>query len=306
MPDPNDVIRNADGDTPDGQDELPPGDHPLEVAARRGFGPLSPKHEQSWHGNAAPCVSCGLLAERTQIECDYCGQDLSDEMLAKMSAHAGPWFVFEHVRPFPGVSLNRLIRQIRRGTLTETSIVRGPPTHFQWRFAVETPGLCQLFGRCWRCHADVTPSDGTCPACRATLAYDEPKATSSPSSAAPQELRDLTTAVHSSGDTAHDNIWDEPPRIGGFSATWVAVVLVVLVILALMWITQLRTATDATQANNSATSPALVCSQVSDGPAAMRDHGCGDDCGIVVRYTDRTVTHPGTRVASSSSPFGRS
>ena len=100
----------------------------LEIAARRGIGPLSPQGTQVWHGFAEPCVSCGQLVKRGASECDQCGQDLSPAMLEKMRIHAGPWYVLEHVRPFPGVSLERIIRQIRRGLITGTSIVRGPGT----------------------------------------------------------------------------------------------------------------------------------------------------------------------------------
>ena len=144
-------------------DDLPPGNHPLEVAARRGFGPLSNAVQDAWHGHAIPCVSCGQLAYREDNECEHCGQDLSEEMLEKMRAHAGPWYVLEHVRPFPGVSLERIVRQIKRGVLTETSIVRGPATQHQWRFAVETPGLCRYFGRCWHCHEEIAPEQHYCP-----------------------------------------------------------------------------------------------------------------------------------------------
>lgn len=152
-----------------GADALPPGDHPIEVAARSGFGPLSRLGRITWHGQARPCVSCGQLILREQQECDHCGQDLSEAMLQRMREHAGPWYVFEHVRPFPGVSLQRIIRQIRRGLITPTSIVRGPATDHQWRFAGETPGLCIYFGRCWKCHAEVTLRDTRCPSCDAGL-----------------------------------------------------------------------------------------------------------------------------------------
>ena len=151
--------------------ELPPGDHPLEVAGRRGIGPLSPRGRDVWHGGAVPCVSCGQLVLRDQAECDHCGQDLGREMIERMRAHAGPWYVLEHVRPFPGVSLERIIRQIRRGVLTDTSIVRGPDTEYQWRFAVETPGLCLYFKRCWRCHAEASPTDRQCASCQARLTF---------------------------------------------------------------------------------------------------------------------------------------
>lgn len=156
-------------------DELPPGDHPLEIAARKGIGPLSPIGRFAWHGDATPCVSCGQLVRRADTECAECGQDLRPEMLDKMRAHAGPWYVLEHVRPFPGVSLERIVRQIRRGLITQTSIVRGPATDYQWRFAVETPGLCRYFGRCWNCHGDVTSRDSYCVACLSHLTYEKPK-----------------------------------------------------------------------------------------------------------------------------------
>ena len=154
----------------------PPGDHPLEVAARCGFGPLSPLSEAQWHGRGKPCVSCGQLVLRDTAICSYCEQDLSREMLEKMKAHAGPWYVLEHVRPFPGVTLDRIVRQIRRGLITETSIVRGPSSDYQWRFAVETPGLCRYFGRCWQCHETVSPSDTNCQHCLAQLSFERPPA----------------------------------------------------------------------------------------------------------------------------------
>jgi RNA polymerase subunit RPABC4/transcription elongation factor Spt4 len=154
--------------------ELPPGDHANEVAARNGFGPLSPLAAEVWHGQAMPCVSCGQLVRRAARECGECGQDLSDEMLDRMLLHAGPWYVHEHVRPFPGVTRERIIRQILRGVLNETSIVRGPETDHQWRFAVETPGLCRYFHKCWNCHGDVAPEQLFCPACLSDLRFFDP------------------------------------------------------------------------------------------------------------------------------------
>lgn len=146
-------------------DDLPPGNHALEIAARRGIGPLSPSGREVWHGNTKPCVSCGQLVPRDDDECDQCGQDLRERMLDTMRAYAGPWYVLEHVRPFPGVRFERLVRQIHRGVLTETSIVRGPTTDHQWCFAAETPGLSKYFGRCWHCHGQVEPTDTHCPSC---------------------------------------------------------------------------------------------------------------------------------------------
>jgi len=159
---------------PEPNSDLPPGNHPLEIAARRGIGPLSPLAGLVWHGHAEPCVSCGQLVKRGATECDECGQDLSPAMLEKMRAHTGPWYVLEHVRPFPGVSLERIIRQIRRGLITEASIVRGPASDNQWRFAVEIPGLCRYFGRCWQCHKEVSPSDAFCQFCLSHLSFEKP------------------------------------------------------------------------------------------------------------------------------------
>ena len=86
----------------------------VELAARRGIGPMSMLASEAWHGQAKPCVSCGQLMRRTASRCDQCGQDMGPQMLWTMQRHSGPWYVLEHVRPFPGVSLERLVRQIRR------------------------------------------------------------------------------------------------------------------------------------------------------------------------------------------------
>ncbi|MCH7807768.1 MAG: hypothetical protein IIB60_00975 [Planctomycetes bacterium] len=234
---------------------MPAGDHPLEVAARRGIGPLSGKGREIWHGHAAPCVSCGLLVLRDQRECNHCGQDLSDEMLDKMRAHAGPWHVHEHLHPFPGVSLERIIRQIRRKLLTETSIVRGPATDFQWRFAVETPGLCRYFGRCWKCYKRVSGSDSYCPACLSYLSFDKPQPIepaslepvessepAGPALAPPRQLEELTAVLDEREVPQRDAIWDDPPRIGRIRATWIAGLVLVIAVISLVWVTRLRSA----------------------------------------------------------------
>ena len=256
--------------------DLPPGDHPLEVAARQGFGPLSPKAQSVWHGQAMPCVTCGALVHREDMACEHCAQDLSEEMLAKMRQHAGPWYVLEHVRPFPGVSLELIIRQIQRGLITETSILRGPATDYQWRFAVETPGLCRYFLRCWKCHVQVTPTAAYCEDCLSTLNFQDQRAESKPSalarpggaappapsgtsdvavapaanrvlpSAVPRQtirdsLSELTAALDEADVKRRDDLWDEPPRVGGIRATWIAIILLVLTVLALLWIVAART-----------------------------------------------------------------
>lgn len=144
----------------------------VELAAQRGIGPLSPQGLKVWHGESYPCVSCGELVRRSAIVCDQCGQDLSLRMIVKMQAHSGPWYVHEHVRPFPGVTLERLIRQAQRGVLTATTIVRGPTTYHQWRFAAETPGLSKHLGLCWNCQAKADAGETRCRRCGTDL--DQP------------------------------------------------------------------------------------------------------------------------------------
>jgi hypothetical protein len=250
--------------------DLPPGNHPLEVAARRGFGPLSPHAEHEWHGQARPCVSCGQLVLRNSEACDFCEQDMRVEMLEKMRAHSGPWYVLEHVRPFPGINLERIIRQIRRGLITETSIVRGPATEHQWRFAGETPGLCRYFGKCWQCREAVSASDAHCPHCMSFLSFEQTRPVS-PLAASPmpasqlgesrppivasgvpevepvgsENLRQLSAALNQSYLPPREPIWDEPPRVGGIRATWIAAGLLVMVVLALLWFTSARTSETA-------------------------------------------------------------
>ena len=266
---------------------MPGGDHPLEVGARIGLGPLSPLAREIWHGHARPCVSCGQLVRRKADYCDSCGQDLSEDMLEKMRAHCGPWYVLEHLRPFPGVSLERIIRQVRRGLITQTSIVRGPSTDYQWRFAVETPGLCRYFGKCWNCHEEASTADIHCRHCLADLTFEvartpaseappaapvvgepaaraavrlassppdrtappipptEPVAVASerdlsPPSTGSEALQHLSAAVNRATVPTHGPVWDDPPRLGGIRATWIAAGLIIVVIVVLMIVAQSR------------------------------------------------------------------
>lgn len=240
-------------------EDVPPGEHPLEVAARSGFGPLSPMAKQFWHGEAVPCASCGQLAHRDDQECPLCGQDLSPSMLEKMRVSAGPWYVMEHIRPFPGVRLDLIIRQILRGVITETSIVRGPETDHQWRFAGETPGLCRYFDRCWNCHDSVSRDDLHCPVCLCYLDFTKslpgkmaqpprkresvrPGLIGSGSSGDPvEELEALRSVLAEAGQTEIPTLdMDDTPRIGGIRATWLAAMVLVIVAVALILFSALR------------------------------------------------------------------
>lgn len=234
-----------------GATDLPPGSHALEVAARSGLGPLSTMGREVWHGRARPCVSCGQLIPRGVVECEHCGQDHSLPMLEKMQLHAGPWYVLEHIRPFPGVSLERIVMQIRRGLITETSIVRGPSTSHQWRFAVEAPGLCRYFERCWRCHDRISQAHESCPKCEANLGFDPPAARPKPASqsepqpvleapVAATRLAGLSAAVERANPAVDEDLWDAPPRLVGIRATWIVALALILVMVVLIWVTQFR------------------------------------------------------------------
>jgi len=271
----------------------PVGNHPLEVAARQGLGPLSPKASNVWHGEATPCVTCGQLVAREATRCNHCGQDLSPGMIEKMKAHAGPWYVLEHLRPFPGVNLERIVKQIRRGLITETSIVRGPATNYQWRFALETPGLCRYFGKCWKCTSHVGQSETTCQQCGAHLTFEPARSFASvafgnrstrPVAGAPpadivvpvtpstgstagavgqpigavrgSELDHLRAVLSNTRRPTADKRTEMPARIGGIHVGWIAGAMVTIVVIALLLISQRRSEPAPKKVPASVTAPA--------------------------------------------------
>jgi RNA polymerase subunit RPABC4/transcription elongation factor Spt4 len=233
---------------PGGVSDAPRGNSAVEIAARKGFGPLSPLVRQAWHGDSKPCVSCGQLVRRSATQCDACGENLTEEMLTRMRDFAGPWFVLEHVRPFPGVTCERLVRQVRRGVLTRMTIVRGPNTFFQWRFAGETPGLCKFLGVCWSCQSRVRIEHDRCPSCGVELAEltDDAReagvSTSRPATppAPPPRLRELSHAVQSVPRPAR--LDDDVPRVGRIRASWIVVAIVIVLVSVLVTVVNLRDA----------------------------------------------------------------
>ncbi len=78
----NENVKSLNAEPPSEQ-SVPAGNHPLEVAARQGLGPLSPKASEIWHGDATPCVTCGQLVPRDAARCHQCGQDLGASMIEK-------------------------------------------------------------------------------------------------------------------------------------------------------------------------------------------------------------------------------
>ncbi len=272
----NENVESLNAEPPSEQ-SVPAGNHPLEVAARQGLGPLSPKASEIWHGEATPCVTCGQLVAREATWCSHCRQDLSPGMIEKMKAHAGPWYVLEHLRPFPGVNLERIVKQIRRGLITETSIVRGPATSYQWRFALETPGLCRYFGKCWKCTNPVGQSEANCQQCGAYLTFEPARSFAStafgnrsttPVAAAPlgdvvvpltaatdpaagpagqtigavggSELDHLRAVLSTTPLPTADKRNEVPANVGGVRVGWIAAGMVAVVIIALLLISQRR------------------------------------------------------------------
>jgi hypothetical protein len=242
----------------------------VEVGAQRGLGPLSPLGQISWHGEARPCVSCGQLMRRTAARCEHCGQLHTGDMIQKMRRYSGPWYVLEHVRPFPGVSKERLVVQARRGVLTMSTIVRGPSTHHQWRFAAETPGLSKYLGVCWACQAHVHADDLTCPVCRKDLESDgeevliegdetlEPQAADG---AEFQELDELKAAVQAVAPRRRSA--DQPATLAGVPVRWIIAALVIVLMAAVYVVVRVRE-------TNRATAPAKPASRapwVAPGPA---------------------------------------
>ena len=213
----------------------------VELGAKHGLGPLGPQGRTVWHGEARPCVSCGLLIKRTASRCDHCGQLLTGDMIQKMRRHSGPWYVLEHVRPFPGVSRERLILQIRRGMLTQTTIIRGPETHHQWRFAGETPGISKYLGVCWACQATVHEDDTTCAVCRKKLDSDgeEVLIEGDETLNVPKpELDKLKDVVRSAAPRRRAP--DEPARIGTIPAWWFVAALIVVLMAVVYFVAQTR------------------------------------------------------------------
>jgi hypothetical protein len=230
----------------------------LERAAQRNIGPMSELGRQIWHGESKPCVTCGEIVGRTDPACPFCGQDLSAEMLARMQLHAGPWYVHEHVRPFPGVTLERLIRQARRGILTTTTIVRGPTTHHQWRFAAETPGLSKHLGVCWKCQEQVTYNAIYCPSCDIHL--DHPAAESAeeictPQPRAPSELDRLNSAIQEIDGAASPRAGRY--RIGGLPVSVLIAVILVISVASLLLAVKLRQRSAPTAPNQSTVASSL-------------------------------------------------
>jgi len=84
----------------------------------------------------------------------------------------GPWFVLDEVNPSgPGVSWKKMLSLIERGKVTPETIVRGPATGGQWRFAGQSPSVATRLGLCWSCQSPLPPvrTASVCEQCGAAL-----------------------------------------------------------------------------------------------------------------------------------------
>jgi hypothetical protein len=227
---------------------------------------------------------------RTAELCGQCGQELSGEMLAKMRQHSGPWYVLEHVRPFPGVSLERLVRQIRRGVLTRTTVVRGPTTYHQWRFAAETPVLSKFLGCCWACQADVGQTDRVCAVCRADLdagfSADGAPAIAAAEESRPDELEELSAALSVVPTAARSRAAGRPATLGKVRVSWIVAVLFVLTVAAIFVVVRIRAGATASRGPSS---PAAVRKVVVPEESASVGH---------TRSADQPAQPPATKPSS--------
>lgn len=117
-----------------------------------------------------PCPYCGRLNDARSFECDDCGGVFEPLSRQATQNAMGPWFIRDENNPFsPGCAYETLRKMVKRGRVTETSIIRGPTTNQFWMFAKHTPGVAILFGTCHGCHSPANPEDFSCGKCGAVL-----------------------------------------------------------------------------------------------------------------------------------------
>jgi hypothetical protein len=165
-------------------------------------------------------------------------------MLKRMARHSGPWFVYDNIKPFPGVSLERIHKLVERGGLTRTSIVRGPSTYFQWRFATETPGVATQLGRCWQCQVELsTDASAECPACQAVLDRDvhaeaKPGSRSDPRSdsavAEPELTPEMVALSAAAAEVPTSERRRRPTQSNPLSLTFFAITVVVVLCIVII------------------------------------------------------------------------
>lgn len=113
------------------------------------------------------CPYCGHAQHDPADRCTACG-GFFDPLSRKVSQqHMGPWFIRDSKMPFrPGCSYDVIVKQVERGRIKPTTIMRGPTTRQYWSIARNVPGVAHLLGYCHECGHRVDPKDAQCPKCR--------------------------------------------------------------------------------------------------------------------------------------------
>jgi hypothetical protein len=112
------------------------------------------------------CPYCGLTQAPGE-RCQDCG-GLFDTLSRKATQIAmGPWYIRDKSLPFrPGCSYEVLLKQIRNGKITRSTVIRGPTTRQFWSVARNVPGVAHLLGYCHRCGRHVAATAAQCPHCQ--------------------------------------------------------------------------------------------------------------------------------------------
>ncbi len=112
------------------------------------------------------CPYCGSTQSEPEDRCAACGGFFDPLSLKVTQQHMGPWFIRDRHHPFrPGCSYEVLAREVEKGKVKPTTIVRGPTTRQFWSVARNVAGLSHLLGYCHACGAHVEPDAGRCEAC---------------------------------------------------------------------------------------------------------------------------------------------
>lgn len=80
----------------------------------------------------------------------------------------GPWYVRDRKNPFrPGCSFDVIRKEVAKGKIKATSILRGPTTRQYWSLAKNVPGVANLLGYCHSCGTSgIIPGSANCPKCK--------------------------------------------------------------------------------------------------------------------------------------------
>lgn len=115
------------------------------------------------------CPYCGHT-QHAEGRCAFCGGLFEPLSRRATQIAMGPWYIRDKSNPFrPGCAYEILVKMIRGGAVTPTTVIRGPSTRQFWSIARNVPGVAHLLGYCHACGAHV-PKDATdCPVCEASF-----------------------------------------------------------------------------------------------------------------------------------------